>query len=270
VIEQEMKWWHVRWRLAGRSLYRAAILPGKILGCICLVAALGYGVLYLITPWTASLGLSRIDPRLNIVPAELPTRDSATLPDASTDAGGFTLRLPDKVTRTHRGRPTTLVQLSNGGYIWFRNCSREPGVIESTFDEKNPQIPLGAEVLHSRFSLMQAAMRMTPDQVKWWRFRNETNQGAEKLLLTKFAALSSGASPHSVNVRTIYRFTFGPVRGFQIGNPDVAPYETHVDVFDAADEHFAFDVNGPEGHRQVLTQREINAMTASIQSAPVR
>jgi len=48
-------------------------------------------------------------------------------------------------------------------------------------------------------------------------------------------------------------------------NPDVAPYEAHIDLLDLADRHFAFDVTGPEGHGEVLTQTEINAIVASIQ-----
>lgn len=38
----------------------------------------------------------------------------------------------------------------------------------------------------------------------------------------------------------------------------------HLDLFDGADRHFAFDVIGREGHGQVLTQAEINAVVASI------
>lgn len=270
VTDQELKWWHVRWRLAGRSIYRLSILPGKIIGFVCLVAAIGYDVVYLISPWLASHTLSRLDPRLSIVPSDLPTKDSAPLLNASIDAEGFTFRLPDKVPKTARGNSTSFVRLSNGGFIWSRNFSRDPGVIESMFDEKNPQMKLGTEVLRSRFNLMQAAMRVTPEQVKWWRLRNLANERAEKLLLTKFTVLSLWPSPHSAKDRSIYTVASGPFRGFQVGNPDVVPYEAHVDVFDAADQHVAFDVNGPEGHGQVLTQKEINAMIASIQPAPVR
>jgi len=94
------------------------------------------------------------------------------------------------------------------------------------------------------------------------------NQRVTYLLLTKFTAIPQLVSLHPLTIPAIYSINSGRVRGFQVGNPDVAPYEAHVDLFDAADRHFALDVIGPDGHGQVLTQAEINAIVASIQPAP--
>jgi hypothetical protein len=58
--------------------------------------------------------------------------------------------------------------------------------------------------------------------------------------------------------------SYGDFRGFQFGDPSKAPYDTHVDLFDSSDRHFAIDVGGEEGHGQVLTQEELNAVVASI------
>lgn len=149
------------------------------------------------------------------------------------------------------------------------NLSRDTGMIESTLNEKDAHKLLGEEVLRSRFSLLQAAMQVTPDQVKWWKLRNLANERAEFLLFTKFSELAKISLP-SPNVTSIYKIESGKFRGFQLGNPDVAPYETHVDVFDEADRHYEFDVTGAKGHGVVLTQMEINAMIASIQPASAR
>lgn len=161
-----------------------------------------------------------------------------------------------------------MARLHNGGILESQNMSQGFDMLEFTISEKHAQQMLGEELVRSKFSLMQAAMLATPEQAKWWRFRTLANQRVGRLLITKFSAISQLASLHSLTIRPIYRVSSGKVRGFQVGNPDVAPYEAHVDLFDAADRHFALDVTGSDGHGQVLTQAEINAIFASIQPTP--
>jgi hypothetical protein len=264
VSNQELKWWHVRWRLAGHAIYRFAPVSGKIIGALCLVVAIGYGVIYLISPWLASNRMGKFDPRLNLVPANLPTNVEAPLSSASIDCYGFTFRLPNEVAKTIQYDRLTTVRFRNGGFLISQNLLQGPGTLERTISEKNAQRLLRKEDLRSRFSLMQAAMYVTPEQAKWWRFRTLANERVEYLLVTKFSTVSQIASLHSFAIRPIYTIASGGFRGFQVGNPDVEPYEAHVDLFDAADRHFVFEVTGPEGHGQVLTQTEINAVVASI------
>jgi hypothetical protein len=47
VPDPELKWWHVRWRLAGHAF----LLFAKILAPLALLAALASGVFYLLSPW---------------------------------------------------------------------------------------------------------------------------------------------------------------------------------------------------------------------------
>jgi hypothetical protein len=82
--------------------------------------------------------------------------------------------------------------------------------------------------------------------------------------------LTTIVSPRFGTLGPIYPISAGVFRGFQIGNPDVSPYEAHLDLFDGTDRHLAFDISGPEGHGQVLTQAEINAIVASIQQISAR
>jgi len=265
VADQELKWWHVRWRLAGRAISRFAIVSAKIIVPLCLVAAVGYGVLYLLSPWLASQWMSSSDPRLSIVPVELSNKVEAPLSSASIDCFGFTLRLPKDVAKTFRGNLITTVRFRNGGLFESEDMSRGSGILEVMIGGKDTQRLLGEGGNRSKFSLMNAAMWVTPEQAKWWRFRTLANQRAEYLLTVKSLALSHFFSLHSFTIRPIYTIASGEFRGFQVGNPDVAPYEARVDLFDAADRHFEFDVTGPEGQGQVLTQTEINAIVASIQ-----
>ena len=163
-----------------------------------------------------------------------------------------------------------MVPFPNGGFLECQDLARDRGMLEFTIGDKHAQRLLGEEVLRSKFSLMQAAMWATPDQVKWWKLRTLANERSEYLLFTKFLAVSQIASLHSLTIRPIYTIASGEFRGFQVGNPDAAPFEARVDLFDAADRHFAFDVTGRDGHGQVLTQTEINAIVASIRLTPNR
>jgi hypothetical protein len=265
VENQELKWWQVRWGLAGRVIFRIATVSAKIIGLLCLVAAVGYGVLYLILPWLASRQIGKVDPRLSMVPISLPTKGEAPLSDASFDRYGFKFQLPNvEIVKTIGGELTTVVLFRNGGDLMVRNTSRDAGIFAFVTNDKRAQRLFGQDVSHSKFKLMQAAMSATPEQAKWWRFRSSENERVEYLLGTKFSALTLSASPHAFTLGPIYTIAYGGFRGFQLGNPDVPPYEAHLDLFDGADRYFVFDITGREGHGQVITQEEINAIVDSI------
>ena len=269
MADQELKWWHVRWRLAGRAISRIAVVSGKVVGVLCLAAGIGCGVIYLLSPWLVSQRIIKVDPRLSIVPADLPTKAGAPLSNATIDLYGFRVPLPnEEIAKTFQGDYVTLVRFRNGGFLTINNPSQHSGILEFAVSDKRAERLVGQEVIRSKFKLMQAAMWAVPEQTKWWRFRSLENERVEYLLITKFSVLTGFGSPHSFTLGPIYTISAGRFRGFQIGNPDVPPYEAHLDLFDGDDQHFAFDVSGAEGHGQVLTQAEINAVVASIRPTP--
>lgn len=266
MADKELKWWHVRWRLAGRAISRIAIVLGKIIGVLCLVAAIGCGVTYLLSPWLVSQRMLKIDPRLSIVPADLPTKSETPLSDATIDRYGFRVPLPnEEIAKTIQGDRITVVLFRKGGNLLIHNPSLDSGTLELSIGDKHAERLVGQEVLHSKFRLMQAAVWTTPDQAKWWRFRASENERVEYLLVRKLFILTGFVSPYAFTLGPIYTISAGRFRGFQIGNPDVSPYEAHLYLFDGADRYLVFDVSGREGHGQVLTQAEINAVVASIQ-----
>lgn len=271
VTNQELKWWHVRWRLAGRAISRVAILLGKVICALCLVAAIYYGVNYLMEPWLVSRQMLTFDPRLSMIPENLPTKAEAPLSNAAINPYAFRVPLPnEEIARTIQGGLSTVVLFRKGGMLMIHNPSRDSGIPEFATGDKYAKRFVGQEAIHSKFKLMQAAMRATPEQVKWWRFRNLENERVEYLLFTKFSILMEIESPHVFTLRPIYTISAGGFQGFQIGDPDVPPYDAHLDLFDGTDRHLAFDVSGPTGHGQVLTQAEINAIMASIRPIPDR
>jgi hypothetical protein len=267
VEDQALKWWHVRWGLAGRIVSRFAIVSGKVIGLLCLIAGVGWGALYLLQPWLASQRFGKVDPRMSLVPVSVSSKAEAILSNSSIEHHGFKFRLPNKeIVRTTKIEQTTLVQFPNGMLEFPRPSHDEDWIVfnKSVLRDDDAEKLLSQEMLHSQFKLMQAAMLVTPEQVKWWRFRSSQNERAELLLLVKFLVLTESSSAHAFTIRPIYTIASGEFRGYQLGNPDVPPYDTHINLFDGADRHLAFDIWGLEGHGQVLTQEEINAMVASI------
>ena len=249
---------------------RFALIFSKVIAILVLITAIGYGVIYAIAPWLASQRMRKFEPRLSLVPVDLPFKAEVPLHNGTIDRYGYRVPFPnEEIAKTYQGDLITEVSFSNGGFLTIHNPSRNSGVLEIAITDKHAERLLGKELFQSKFKLMQAAMWATPEQVKWWRFRNSENERAHYLLLTKFVVVfPSGGSPPTL--RPIYSVSAGVFRGFQIGDPNVSPYEAHLDLFDGTDRHFAFDVGGPEGHGQVLTQAEINAMVASIQPISTR
>jgi hypothetical protein len=271
VADQELKWWHVRWRLAGRAISRVAIFSGKVFGLLCLVAAIGYGVLYFITPWLVSQRICKVDPRLSLVPTDLPTKAEVPLSNATIVRYGFRISLPnEEIAKTIQGDFISMVSFRNGGFLTIHNPSRDSGVLDIMIGDKHVERFIGQKGIQSKFKLTQAAMWTTPEHAKWWKFHTLENERVEYLLLTKFSILANSTSLHAFTLGPIYAISAGGFRGFQIGDPEVPPYEAHVDLFDGSDRHLALDVSGPKRHAQVLSQAEINAIVASIRPASDR
>ncbi len=234
-----------------------------------MVAVVGCGVLYMLQPWVFSHHLGKADPQLSIIPVGLVSKAEAPLSSSSIDRHGVKFFLPDMaMVSNSKLEQITLVRFPNGMLEFPHPLRYEDSIVFSSLHSNNDaEKLLTQEMLHSQFKLLQAAMFVTPEQVKWWRFRSSQNERAELLLFLKFVALTESSPVHALAIRPIYTIAFGQFRGFQLGNPDIPPYDVHIDLFDGADRHFAFDITGLEGHGQVLTQEEINAMVASIQPA---
>ncbi len=209
------------------------------------------------------------DPRLSLVPIDLPTKAEAPLSNVTMDCNGVTLRLPNHSVNPIHFESLTTVWLNHGS-LECRNNSQVTSIVETLFTDKKAQKFFGKQLLSSKFTLMQAAMNATPDQVKWWRFRNAANERDEELLVIKSLALAFIPSSHASAMRPIYTIASGEIRGFQIGDPGVPPYDVRVDGFDTADRHFELDITGLKGHGAIVIQPELNAMILSIQPTSAR
>lgn len=264
--DQPLQWWQVRWGLAGRVIARFAVVSGKIIGVLGLVAATVLVPIYLIEPWLTARQLGKF-PRLNMTPETLSTQDIARSPAVHFDCYGFSLLLPREEVRNPVGGDCQLgVPLRSGGWLRVTDTSRDSMFFTLAKNDPRSKKLLGQSLLQSTYSLEQAAMSATPQQIKWWGFRFSGNERVEYLLGLRLVALLEPVSLHPGEA-PVYTIAFGEFRGFQIGSPSIAPYNVHLDLFDQANRYFACDTGAPEGHGPLLTQEEINSIVASIQPA---
>jgi len=118
---------------------------------------------------------------------------------------------------------------------------------------------LGAKTLSSNYDLMAAAVQSRPNDVKWWNSRVQ---------LTGSLLLHMQKDMELVKFKSIHPVASGSVRGFQFGDPDVAPYSVRLELFDNYDRHYQIVLNGSHVNRAVITQSEINGLIASLQILP--
>ena len=214
VEDQALKWWHVRWTLAGRIVSRFAKVSGKIIGLLCLGALIICSAYYLLSPWITAQGL-KSDPRFGLVPVSLSGKAEAPLSSAIIEGYGFNIKFPRGVV-IHTAEDTMIVQ-SRDGEIWIKNAPSDVNdLVFGAVLNKGAQKLLEQGLLRSKFKLMQAVMSTTPDQVKWWRLRSRQNQRAEFLLLTKLTVLVG--SIHRLT--PIYAISSGEIRGFRVGESE--------------------------------------------------
>lgn len=237
-----------------------------------MLTAIGYGVLYLLAPWLEARHLGKFDPRLNTIPACVSTQAQAPLSNRSFDGYGVKFLLPKRpISRTHVSETSTVIFVSVGGLLIVSNPQPfdTANLLPIIKRDKRVEQLLGQELAQSNTKLMRAALSATPEQVKWWRFRSRQNERENLLLTLKFYTLTGcSSSLHLFMTAPVYTTAFGAFHGVQCGNPDAAPYDAHIDVFDEDNRHFSLDVVGQTGHGQVLTQEELNAMIASIRPSP--
>jgi len=111
------------------------------------------------------------------------------------------------------------------------------------------------------FDLMAAEMHVTPAQVKWWATRRSN---VRNMTLLVFKETEVGNRPTN-----IYLIHFGALRGFQLGDPRVAPFDVKLTLFDENDRRYEFWLAGRDRQRPTLSQAQINAFVNSIRPLPL-
>ena len=241
-----------------RSWGRSAV---RVLICVGIVWAVCTEAINLMT-WHFARSTGNDYPNLAVLPKPLPSTPSTNLSGVRIEHFGFSFQVPWKDLDQDQWATDTaaVVPFRDGGRllifnpatqidsakILHGNTASQTGATEEVFGER---------ALSSNYELMAAEVETTPDQIKWWNSRKQNTRNG--LLLT-YKSLDLR------NAHEIYRLASGELRGFQFGNPIVAPYVVQLDLFDPSDRHYRILVTPSKQKKPVITQAQINALVASI------
>lgn len=246
------KWWQVSWKRVGFALLIIFLTPVLLGG----VGFLGYVQL---APWLTARELAKDQPGIELAPTPLPDRSLATLSGERIERFGLSFQLPWKPIDSDRQlKEIAVVQSKSGGSITIHDPSSALGTNSLTRIWVTAIPALNQPSLRSNYALMSAAMEARPERVKWWKTREQNTKDLSLLLMKSFALQTDGP---------LYLLGSGELRGFQQGNPSMAPYRVKLDIFDSADLHYEIGIDPAWNQGPAITQAEINAMVATMRPA---
>lgn len=213
--------------------------------------------------WRLAQSAGEAHPNLSILPVPLQSIPLAQLNGVRVVHFGFSFQVPWKDIAQDRVTKDWAASISfrdGGGLLIFNPSAQVDGATTmhgSTLGErKTMESILGKLALSSNYEFMAAEVEATPDQVKWWNSRRQATRNAI-LLINKSGDLRSS--------HEMYKLASGKLRGFQFGDPAVAPYIVQLDLFDPSDRHYRIFVTPSKQNQAVISQAQINALIASIQ-----
>ena len=241
---------------------------------VTLVCLLGAGlVLYeasSLRAWYSARQLSQRNPNISLLPIPPPDSRLAELGGARIERAGISMQSPWKVIEKEqriRGNATmklTGVNFPEGQLVIVvfspmlekRSKFRAPGI------ERRIMTRLcRGEGFKSGYDRMAAEMQATPAQVKWW---GTCGSNVRNTFLLRVKSSYVGYRP-----TVIYTTHFGELRGFQIGNPSVRPFDVKLALFDQSGRQYGFVFSGRDREHPVLSQEQINAFVTSIRPLPL-
>lgn len=244
------RWWHVSWKRIGKMLLVIFLPPLLLVGVWHLVQ-------FQLGPWQLAHQIATDNPGIDMVPVAQPDHSMETLSGMRIEHFGFSIQLPWKeIYRDSASENTALISSKGGGVVEIRNPSKVFDSMSTMRRMADTLSVLHGESLQTDYALTAAVMNAKSDQVKWWKTRGQNASYAILLLMkSSFEIECHGA---------IYAIDSGGIRGFQQGNPSVAPYCVKLDLFDAGDHHFQIRIDQYPVRGPVVTQAEVNAMVASL------
>jgi hypothetical protein len=203
------------------------------------------------------------NPIVNVLPTPSPDVSLGTLSGPRVDRFGLSFQVPGEAVEGGRELQTvSFTRFANGGGLIFSLAPVDTAKMwrDETNEGKNSMAGvLGPQTLRSNYDLMAAAVQATPASAKWYAGRTEN---ARTMLLLSIKAMSTGRG------NAIHPRAGGDVRGFQFGDPSVAPYLVSLELFDRQDKQYLIVLNGKSGSKPIISQSQINALIASTKTAP--
>jgi len=244
------RWWHVSWKRVGLALLVIFLTPVLI--------AVVWNLAYLqLLPWQLSRQTAATNPGIENIPCALPNNSLATLPGKHVERFGFSIQLPwNEIYRDQTLNDVALVSSNDGGLLTINSPSYSVDSIATLRRLANLSPELRSESLQTNYALTSAAMNAKPEQVKWWRTRGQNQKD--------FTLLEMKSLVEDECHGALYTINFGEMRGFQQGDPSVAPYCVRLDLFDKDDRHYKITFGEYAEQGPIVTQAAINAMVASL------
>ena len=246
------KWWSVSWKRVGTGLLLVFVSLWLVYGATVLGS-------YQLHPWLTARELVRDYPQLNMVPMAPPDKSLASLKGVRVDFYGLSFQTPwNRVASKRSTRSVSFVKFSDGPGIMVFDPAEDPG--KAMLGQLRANHTLDDQTLQSEYALRAAEMAATSEQIKWWRLPSQNLKHILPFSL-KLVALHNHSS-------SLYSVGLGEFRGFQEGNPSIAPYDVVLDLFDSVDRHYQIAFSEADARHPFLTQAEINSMSASLHSVP--
>jgi hypothetical protein len=242
-------------------------LVKRLIGC-AVILAVGWladvGVMNWLA-WHSAVEQGKLYPNLAAVLQPLP--DTTIAPEGITHITrfGYSLSVPWKELESERDMKLGhLLSFRDGGNVMLFNpaeASDGAKAMRGKTAQENGlmRFVFGSKTLSSNYELMSAALKARPDDVHWWSGRRR-NVEMFLLLINKEMVLHKSPLFYAIQTPSL--------EGYQIGDPQVAPYVVTLELFDSQDRHYTIWVTGQNKQPLKMTQAEINAMAASIAPMP--
>lgn len=229
---------------------------------------LGMWLISQFTLWKEAKEVAVFNPAEALTPVALTDTSIASI-DSGTriDRFGYSFQIPsEKVKLSHDYKGMTMFKFEDGLFLLIDEPSGYMDFL-SPLDKSKPQERLqasteladliGPEAVRSHYDYTLTELNARPSEISLFHSRR-TNARVLVLLTGKSMAMQQGTT-------AIYRISTANFRGFQFGDPHLAPTSIELLLFDAHDQPLKLLLKASkEGRQLLLTQPQINAIIASI------
>ncbi len=242
-----------------RGRWRSALRWVLCLGVIWLV----YQEAMACLPWYFARQIGQSYPGLSVVPGPLKDMRVSPLKGMQIERYDCSFQVPwTELASAKDAKTVALMSFKAGGSLTFF----DPKATVASLQLIRPEIEkkgmnfeglFGREMARSNYDFAMAAARITPNQIRLIDSRR--SNARDIILLT----IKLSESPRSGDA--FYEVQQGEMRGLQIGDPSVAPFNVQLELFDTEDRLYTVWLGpGKDANSPVMTQAEINGIIRSM------
>jgi len=242
-----------------KSWWRSAL---RIAACFLAVWLISQEVIAFM-PWYFARQMGRDYPRLSMVPHALNDTSVAPLNGAKIEKFGCSFQVPWAEISNSRDAQTiaTLSFKSGASLLLFDPAGglKISDALRASFAKKGMSFErmFGRDATQTNYDFVMAAARTTPEQIHFFASRYENARD--------FIFLTNKLDDSPTSGNAFYEIEQGEMRGLQIGDPAVAPFDVQLNLFDRQDRNFKLWLTArKDAKTPVMTQAEVNAIVRSL------